>query len=113
MIDVSKADLKQMDAAAGEAAELLKVLSNPQRLRLLCAMVPGPQSVGTLEEYLGASQSYVSGQLAKMRQEGLIRAEREGRIIRYSLCDERLTPIISALYDVFCPAPVQDATAGG
>ena len=112
MIDVSQADLQRMDAAAGEAAELLKVLSNPQRLRLLCAMVPGPQSVSALEAHLGASQSYVSGQLAKMRQEGVIRAEREGRIIRYSLCDERLTPILSVLYDVFCPTPVQEAVQG-
>ena len=109
MIDVSNADLQQMDAAAGEAAELLKVLSNPQRLRLLCALVPGPQSVGALEAHLGASQSYVSGQLAKMRQDGLIRAEREGRTIRYSLCDARITPILSALYEVFCPLPAQDA----
>ena len=104
-MDVSQENLVEMDAAAGEAAELLKVLSNPQRLRMLCAMVPGPQSVGALEAHLGASQSYVSGQLAKMRADGLVRAEREGRIIRYSLCDERVILILAALYEVFCPAP--------
>jgi len=104
-MDVSAENLEAMDAAAGEAAELMKVLSNPQRLRLLCAWVPGPQSVGALEKHLGASQSYVSGQLAKMRNDGLIRAEREGRTIRYSLCDERINPVLGALYDVFCPAP--------
>ena len=57
--------IDQMDVAADEAAALLKALSNPKRLRLLCALVPGPKSVGELEETLGASQSYVSGQLLR------------------------------------------------
>lgn len=91
-----------MDAAAIEAASVLKMLSNPQRLRLLCALLEGERSVGELEEMLGATQSYVSGQLAKLRREGLVAAKRDGRIIRYSLSDPRVTPILERLYDVFC-----------
>ena len=34
-----------MDAAAEEAADILKVLSNPGRLRLLCALVPQDRTV--------------------------------------------------------------------
>ena len=90
--------------AADEAAALMKALSNPSRLRLMCAMVPGPRSVGELEAVLGASQSYVSGQLARMRGEGLVQAERDGRVIRYSLADERVAPVLERLYEVFCPA---------
>ncbi|MDP5359035.1 MAG: ArsR family transcriptional regulator, partial [Paracoccaceae bacterium] len=44
-----------MDAAAAEAAELLKSLSNPGRLRILCALVPGEMTVGELEDAIGAS----------------------------------------------------------
>lgn len=91
-----------MDAAALEAAGVLKMLSNPQRLRLLCALLEGERSVGELEEMLGATQSYVSGQLAKLRREGLVAAKRDGRIIRYSLSDPRVTPILERLYEVFC-----------
>lgn len=89
-------------AAADEAAAVLKALSNPARLRLLCALVPGEKSVGELETVLGASQSYVSGQLARLRAEGLVSTDREGRIIRYSLADPRITPILERLYEVFC-----------
>ena len=92
-----------MDKAADEAAEVLKVLSNPARLRILCALLPGERSVGELEEMLGASQSYVSGQLARMRSEGLVACERDGRTIRYSLSDPRVSPILERLYEVFCP----------
>lgn len=91
-----------MDAAADEAAELLKVLANPARLRIMCALLPGEQCVGDIEEALGASQSYVSGQLAKMRAEGLVSATREGRVIRYRIADQRVHPILERLYEVFC-----------
>ena len=92
-----------MEAAAGEAAEMLKALSNPARLRLLCALVPADRSVGELEELLGASQSYVSGQLARLRAEGLVTYERAGRIKRYRLSDPRVLPVLERLYEVFCP----------
>lgn len=92
-----------MAAAADEAATLLKALSNPARLRLMCALVPGERSVGELEQVLNASQSYVSGQLARLRSEGLVHANRDGRIIRYQLADPRVTPILERIYEVFCP----------
>jgi ArsR family transcriptional regulator len=96
-------DPAEMDRAADAAADVLKVLANPARLRLLCALVPGEQSVGELEEKLGASQSYVSGQLARMRTEGLVSCSRDGRTIRYQLADPRVRPILERLYEVFCP----------
>ncbi len=92
-----------MDKAADEAAEVLKVLSNPARLRILCALLPGERCVGDLEEMLGASQSYVSGQLARMRSEGLVACDRDGRTINYKIADPRIGPILERLYEVFCP----------
>ena len=100
--NIQNLDTDAMDKAAGEAAEMLKVLSNPARLRLLCALLPGELCVGELEEALGASQSYVSGQLALMRAEGLVTCDRDGRQVRYRLADPRLAPILMALYNVFC-----------
>lgn len=92
-----------MDAAAAEAAELLKSLSNPGRLRILCALVPGEMTVGELEKVLGASQSYVSGQLLRLRGEGLVACERDGRAMYYRLADPRVRPLLERIYEVFCP----------
>jgi ArsR family transcriptional regulator, virulence genes transcriptional regulator len=100
--DAPVVDPAALDKAATEAAEMLKVLSNPARLRLLCALLPGERCVGELEESLGASQSYVSGQLARMRAEGLVACDRDGRQVRYRLADPRLEPILVTLYNVFC-----------
>lgn len=99
-----------MDRAADEAAELLKTLSNPARLRLLCALLPGERTVGELETALGASQSYVSGQLARMRAEGLVIADRDGRSVRYRVSDPRVLPILETLCTVFAPeTPATDS----
>ena len=96
--------LDPMDAAATEAADLLKALSNPGRLRILCALVPGEMSVGDLETALGASQSYVSGQLLRLRNEGLVSCTRDGLSIRYQLADPRVRPLLERIYEIFCPA---------
>jgi ArsR family transcriptional regulator len=92
-----------MDTAATEAAEMLKALSNPGRLRILCALVPGDMTVGELEATLGASQSYVSGQLLRLRNEGLVACDRDGRSVRYRLADPRVRPLLERIYELFCP----------
>ena len=92
-----------MEAAAAEAADLLKSLANPGRLRLLCALVPGERTVGELEAATGASQSYVSGQLLRLRAEGLVSCTRDGRSMHYRLADPRVRPLLEKIYDLFCP----------
>ena len=103
-LDNDTTELKDdpMQAAAEDAAAMMRVLANPARLRLLCALVPGPRTVGELEAVIGASQSYVSGQLARLRTQGFVACERDGRHQHYRLSDPRLTPVIERLYDVFC-----------
>lgn len=92
-----------MAAAADEAATLLKALSNPARLRLLCALVPGERSVSELEAELGASQSFVSNHLSRLRAEGYVTTERSGRMIHYRIADPRVLQVLERVYEVFCP----------
>lgn len=93
----------RMAAAADDAASMLKALSNPSRLLLLCQLVESERSVGELETALGLSQAYVSQQLARLRAEGLVAAKRDGRIVRYRLADSRIAPVIQTIYEQYCP----------
>ena len=93
----------RLDAAANDAAGMMKALSNPGRLRILCALVPGELTVTEIEQMVGQSQSYVSGQLLKLRAEGLVECTRDGRTMRYHLADPRVTPLLERVYEVFCP----------
>ena len=92
----------QMAEAAEEAATVLRALSNPSRLLILCHLVEGEKSVGEMERALGMGQAYVSQQLARLRGERLVAATREGRVMRYRLSDPRVIPLLKALYDEFC-----------
>lgn len=94
-----------MAAAAEEASGVLRALSNPSRLLILCQLVESEKSVGELERALDLGQAYVSQQLARLRTEGLVSATREGRVMRYRLSDPRVSPVIHALYEQFCPKP--------
>lgn len=103
MPDTTDIMAARLDEAASEAADMMKALSNPGRLRILCALVPGDKTVSEIESVVGASQSYVSGQLLKLRAEGLVECSREGRSMHYRLADPRVRPLLERVYDLFCP----------
>ena len=56
-----------MDAAAGQASELLKSLANRHRLLIVCQLIDGERSVGEMADFLGIRDSTVSQHLALLR----------------------------------------------
>ena len=99
IVDAPNYDLAE---AATEAAGVLRALSNPSRLLILCRLSEGEMTVGELETELGLNQAYVSQQLARLREEELVAATREGRQMRYRISDPRVAPVIRTLYEQFC-----------
>jgi len=91
-----------MQANAGQAASLMKMLSNPTRLMVLCALVSHEHTAGELEELVGLSQSAVSQHLARLRSEALVKTRRHGQKIYYALNDENTKRIIETLHDIYC-----------
>ena len=64
--------LADLQPRADEAAALLRVLANPHRLLILCALVEGERSVGQLQARLALSQSALSQHLARLREAGVV-----------------------------------------
>lgn len=94
--------LSELKQKSETVAALLKQLSHPQRLLILCSMAEGEKSVGEIEEICGASQSAVSQFLKGMRLEGLIEPRREGKQVYYRIVDKRVLDLIQSLYRIFC-----------
>lgn len=101
-MDTAQISSDRMAAAADEAAAVLRALSNPSRLLILCQLVERPKTVGEIEMALDLGQAYVSQQLARLRGEGLVAAKRDGRSVSYRLSDPRVTPVLAILYEQFC-----------
>lgn len=92
---------EQLEPRAVEAARLLKLLANEQRLTVLCRLSGGEMSVTELGEYVNLSQSALSQHLAKLRADGLVATRRDAQTIYYRLSDpiaERLIGVLCELY---------------
>ena len=96
-------DLAQMQAAAGKASGLLKALSHPDRLILLCQLSQGEYCVSELEEMLGIHQPSLSQQLGVLRQEALVETRRDGKQMYYRIASEDALAVLQVLYSRFCP----------
>ncbi|NWG55059.1 MAG: helix-turn-helix transcriptional regulator [Hydrogenophilaceae bacterium] len=93
--------IEALEPRATEAARLLKLLANEQRLTVLCRLSGGEMSVGELGRYVPLSQSALSQHLAKMRADGLVATRRDAQTIYYRLADpitERLIGLLCELY---------------
>ena len=95
-------ELDAMHDAAAVAARLLKTLSNPDRLMLLCRLSQGEASVGELEAELGIVQPTLSQQLTVLREEALVETRREGKYIFYQVASPRALAVLKVLYREFC-----------
>jgi DNA-binding transcriptional ArsR family regulator len=101
-MDTSTLDLDKMKASAGNACRLMKVLSNPDRLMLLCQLSQGEKRVGELEEILGILQPTLSQQLTVLRDEELVSTRREGKNIYYQIASPQALAVMNILYAQFC-----------
>ena len=83
---------------AGEVtrlADLFKMLGDPTRTRLLCALLEGGElCVCDLAESVGVPESSVSHALRLLRTAGIVRNRRDGRMIYYSLDDAHVRMLI-------------------
>lgn len=95
---------EQLQSSAGEAAVLLKAMSNPHRLLILCMLCEAPHtSAGELARITGLSPSATSQHLARMRDEGLISSERQAQRIHYFIAHPAVQQIITTLKTLYCP----------
>jgi DNA-binding transcriptional ArsR family regulator len=94
-----------MLAAADQASELLKALSNRHRLLIVCQLTEKERSVGELAALLNLRDSTVSQHLALLRKDGVVTARRDGQTIWYSIGSAPARELVRTLYQVYC-APV-------
>ena len=95
-------DLAVLRASADEACRLMKVLSNPDRLLLLCQLSQGEKRVGELEALVGIVQPTLSQQLGVLREEGLVSTRREGKNIFYCIDSPQAMAVMGVLYALYC-----------
>ena len=72
-------DISALEPKIAEAAKLMEMLSQPVRLRLMCILQNGEQSVLSLADSAGLSQPAMSHHLKKLRDAKLVETRRDGQ----------------------------------
>ena len=90
-----------MARQAPQAAELLKAMAHPHRLRVLCLLVDGERSVGDINRDVDLSQSALSQHLAKLRSMDLVATRRDRQMIYYSCKSDEAVQLLQALDSIF------------
>ena len=85
-----------------EMSATFGALSDPTRLRIIAALAARELCVCDLAATLGLSESAISHQLRTLRDLGLVRSRREGRLSYYTLDDEHVTRLYDQVTEHVC-----------
>jgi len=91
-------------------AELLRLLADPTRARIMLLIAKGELTVGELQEILGMKQARISTHLSLLRQSGLAADRRDGKRTHYTLASG-LPPPTQALLQAVRDALAVDPSA--
>jgi DNA-binding transcriptional ArsR family regulator len=75
-------------------ADTMFALSTPSRVQILYSLLDRPHDVTELVETLGMEQSAVSHQLRVLREQALVRVDREGTRRVYALTDDHVVALL-------------------
>jgi ArsR family transcriptional regulator, zinc-responsive transcriptional repressor len=87
--------------ALGEAAECLRALAHPHRLRMVQMLLQGDYTVGELAEACDLPSPMASEHLRLMQRCGFLTSEKEGRRVYYQVVEPHLKSILKCIEDRF------------
>jgi DNA-binding transcriptional ArsR family regulator len=99
----SEIHLTDLDALS-QAAECLKTLAHPHRLRIVQMLLQGRYTVGELAEACGVPSHMASEHLRLMQRCGFLASEKEGRRVYYAISEPHLANIMACIEARFDPA---------
>ena len=86
-----------------QAAECLKTLAHPVRLRMVQMLLHGRYTVGELAEDSGIPDNVASEHLRLLQRCGFFTSEREGRRVYYQVAEPHLKDLMNCVQSRFLP----------
>ena len=83
--------------ALEQAAECLKTLAHPHRLRMVQMLLRGRYTVGELAEACGIPSHMASEHLRLMQRCGFMTSEKDGRNVYYQIAEPHLANIMACI----------------
>ena len=90
---------EQIDAMS----KLLKSMSHPIRLKILCLLQDKELSVGDIREEVKTTNANVSQHLNILRSQGIIDYRKDANFIYNRIHDPRIIELMAKMRQLFCP----------
>ncbi len=84
-------------------SKLLKSMSHPIRLKILCLLQENEMSVGDIREQVKTTNANVSQHLNILRSQSIIDFRKDANFIYNRITDERILELIGKMRQLFCP----------
>ncbi len=81
-------------------SEVFKALSHPTRIAILDMLRSGPLCVCQIYPALGLDQAITSKHLGVLRNQGIIRGQKEGLKVIYEITDERYLQLLDVVKEI-------------
>ena len=95
-------EARDLATAANHAADFLRTLAHPARLRMVCALLGGDLTAGELAQRTGLRAPALSQQAMVLEAGGLITRQRDARTVRYRLTSPAVRAQARLLHRLFC-----------
>lgn len=76
--------------------DFFSTLADQTRIRIVSALAISPMCVGDISTVLSINQTTVSHQLKNLRQIGIVKCKRQGRVAFYSICDQNIMDVMQS-----------------
>ncbi|OGS83120.1 MAG: transcriptional regulator [Gallionellales bacterium GWA2_59_43] len=85
-----------------QAAEAMKAIAHPLRLKILCVLGDQEVSVQDIVDQVGTSQSNISQHLAILRDKNVLATRKDANRVFYRISDLRTIKLVGMMREVFC-----------
>lgn len=80
----------------GKLANTLAILGDSSRLAIVCYLMDSKANVSEITSYIGMSQPSISHHLRLLKDARILKAEKKGKQVYYSLNDDHIKTIIES-----------------
>ncbi len=92
-----------------DISRILKSISHPIRLKILCLLQDEEMTVGDIRDEVKTTKANISQHLSILRNQGIISSRKDANFIFNRISDDRILKLMKSMQDLFCDST--DATA--
>ena len=94
-----------MNSQVEDLAGLLKSMSHPIRLKILCLLQDQELSVSEIRDSVETTGANITQHLNILRNQNIITFRKDANFIYNRISDERIITLIQNMHQIFCDAP--------